>query len=325
MSHDPPDAQGFSGYTDTFLSSPFSALDTFGLDESFDPLSDSELDTDDEDFEESIELIGPGSLSVRPGSATKQVDTRSAQERIADLLKAMAPHRKALYGILAFCLKPHLAKEVDGEVERLKEHSLSVFSAANLTNLLEQSGGIRRVAADGSDYNQNAKPQLVEEEGIPYLRPGQAPDIYWVTTAEGRAALEADNPLQRLRELFATDSRYLPIYKRILTLCKREGGVSVRELGIHVDDDPLTQKPRLYAPRFLDRLEKCDAVIWRGNWIITNIGTSALEFLDTTRDDYAMPTSETVAAKLAPQFTVPAIASAAQAKRQADGRPAGLP
>ena len=40
-----------------------------------------------------------------------------------------------------------------------------------------------------------------------------------------------------------------------------------------VDNDELLKSPRLYAPHFIDKLEKCDAVEWRDkSWRITEVG-----------------------------------------------------
>ena len=43
-----------------------------------------------------------------------------------------------------------------------------------------------------------------------------------------------------------------------------------------MDDDPLVQKPRLYAPHFIDKLEKCDALEWADTWTTTEIGREGL-------------------------------------------------
>ena len=48
-----------------------------------------------------------------------------------------------------------------------------------------------------------------------------------------------------------------------------EDGKTVKEINAQVDDDPLVQKPRLYAPHFIDKLEKCDALEWADSWKTT--------------------------------------------------------
>ena len=40
-----------------------------------------------------------------------------------------------------------------------------------------------------------------------------------------------------------------------------------------MDNDELLKSPRLYAPHFVDKLERCDAVEWRDkSWRITAVG-----------------------------------------------------
>ena len=98
------------------------------------------------------------------------------------------------------------------------------------------------------------------------------------------AAVEADRPLDRLNDLFAQDEQYLPIYKRVLTLCAAEGGTTIKALGDAVDSDPLVQKPRLYVAHFVDKLEKCDAVEWVDSWVTTEVGQTGLEILKDVED-----------------------------------------
>jgi hypothetical protein len=264
--------------------------DEFDFDDEFDPLEDTDPDPEDEDYEESIDYIGVPELTQQRPLPVETADTRSAAERIADLFKSMAPRRKVLLGILVFCQTPQLVSAVAAEVDRLQENNFSVYTAANLCALLEKAGAIRRVTQDGEDFSQTkVEPRVVEVDGVEYLEPGTPPEAYWVNTTEGREALEADKPLERLAELFATDAQYLSIYKRILTLCSQEGGQSAKSLGVAVDDDPLVQKPRLYAPRFVDRLEKCDALTWVKTWVTTDVGKEGLAMLDTVTDDYVPP------------------------------------
>ena len=45
----------------------------------------------------------------------------------------------------------------------------------------------------------------------------------------------------------------------------------------------------LYAPHFVDKLEKCDALEWRKAWFTTEIGKQGLEMLADVVDE---PTAE---------------------------------
>ena len=205
---------------------------------------------------------------------------KPAEERIADLLKAMAPRRTVLLGILTACDEPQPASAVNARVDELQENNFSVYSAANLCSLLEKAGAIERVTAEGEPAeNIEAEPQTVVVDGVEYLEAREPVEIYWRITEPGRAALEADKPLERLRALLDEDAAYAPIYQRILRLCAADGGTTTPTINNAVDHDPLVQKPRFYAPHFIDRLEKCDALVWKKAWCITDIGRTGLDLL----------------------------------------------
>ena len=205
---------------------------------------------------------------------------KPAEERIADLLKAMAPRRTVLLGILTACDEPQPASAVNARVDELQENNFSVYSAANLCSLLEKAGAIERVTAEGEPAeNIEAEPQTVVVDGVEYLEAREPVEIYWRITEPGRAALEADKPLERLRALLDEDAAYAPIYQRILRLCAADGGTTTPTINNAVDHDPLVQKPRFYAPHFVDRLEKCDALVWKKAWCITDIGRTGLDLL----------------------------------------------
>ena len=248
--------------------SPFLDLaldDTVG----FDPLG-----AFDDDVEEDADELSEGYLGTpHTDTPAPTVDDRPAEVRIAELFKSMAPRRKTLLGMIAFCATPQTTEALDGEVNRLQADNFSVYTPASLANLLERAGALARVTVDGAPYpDEDPEPQLVEVDGVAYYEAAEAPAVCWLATTEGTAFAEADKPLERLGELLAEDARYAPIYERLLALCSQEGGASMPTLNEAVDHDELLKKPRLYAPHFIDKLEKCDAVEWKGTWQITAVG-----------------------------------------------------
>ena len=249
------------------------------LDE-FDPLQDSAEDIENED-----ELSDPISASADTTSPIEsqnipEVPEKPAEERTADLLKSMNSQRKTLLGILSFCLEPQNVAQVNTLIEKLKVHNYTVYSAANLCSLLEKSGALERITADGEDAETaETEPRIVVVDGVEYYEAADAPKTYWATTEAGKAALDADKPLERVHELLDEEKAYSVIYKRILTICAQKGGATVAVLSEAIDNDPLVQNPRYYATRFVERLEKCDALVWEDTWITTETGKAALELL----------------------------------------------
>lgn len=278
----------------THDSTKFNLSPSDELDE-FDPLADG---ADDEDAADGL-AAAPGSAEGALAHASDDgrpapANERPAEERTADLLASMAPRRKVLLSILAHCFEPRPVAQVNALVDELQQNNFSVYSAANLCALLEKAGALERVTADGQPADDvESEPRVVVVDGVEYLEAGDPVEVCWLATDAGRAAVEADKPLERLRDLLDHDAAYLPIYKRILALCAAEGGAKTPDINAAVDNDPLVQKPRFYAPHFVDKLEKCDALAWQKAWVVTEVGRAGLEMLadvvDKSADDEKTP------------------------------------
>lgn len=235
----------------------------------FDPLG-----AFDDDVEKDADEVTEGYLGEpHTDDPAPVVDTRPAPERIADLFSSMAPRRRTLLGMIAFCATPQTTDDLDAEVDRLQAENFSVYSPASLANLLERAGALARVTADGEPYPEgDPEPVLVEVDGASYYEAAEPPAVCWVATDDGTAYVEADKPLDRLTDLLAEDAKYARIYDRILELVAQDAGASVAAINAAVDDE-LLKNPRLYAPHFIDKLERCDAVEWRDkSWRITEVG-----------------------------------------------------
>ena len=257
--------------------------------ESYDPLG---FDDEFEGMKESVELgefTAPpsaehdgGLAQARSARAAVRNDNRPAAERIESLFREMAPRGRVLMGLLEHLRTPRPADGLQAEVDRLQEHDSSVYKAAHYARMLERSGAIRKVDANGVDLDKRpeSKPERVEVDGAVFLKPAEKVVVHWVATEEGLAYLDSDRPLERMRELLAAEKGYLSIYRRILTLCNAEGGQTAVALNAAVDSDPLVQNPRLYAPFFTTKLERCGALVWEGTWKTTEIGRAGLAGLD---------------------------------------------
>lgn len=257
------------------------------VDELYDPLAED--GPGEEDAAEQLwgepEFVpqGADNLGAAPASpdASAPRDERPASERIADLFEEMGLRRHTLGQIIELCREPRPAHEVNEQVDALQAHRYSVFSAADLTGLLEEAGALERVTEDGTPYAQvRIEPRTVERDGVEYLEPGQAPAVFWRATADGLASLACDDPLARIEATFEEEPQYLPVYRRVLELCACDEGCPIGAIGAAVDDDPLLSSPRLFAAHFVERLERCDALAWEGSWRTTDAGLEALAELD---------------------------------------------
>jgi hypothetical protein len=186
-----------------------------------------------------------------------------------------------LLDILRFLDTPKHADVLRQKVEELQRYDLSVYSGYDFSLLLDEAGAIRKVNEDGSRFDEEAEqlPDVVEIDGVKFFKPTDGKQVFWLTTDEGRAYLEADDPFGRLAELIAGESRYQTIYKGLLEFCGNEAGRSAEELAGLIDNDPLVQKPRRYFSYFVKKLEDCGALSWAKGWHTTEVGERGLELL----------------------------------------------
>ena len=86
--------------------------------------------------------------------------------------------------------------------------------------------------------------------------------------------------------------------ERILGLTAQDAGASMPTINEAVDNDELLKSPRLYAPHFIDKLEKCDAVEWRDkSWRITEVGRAGQRIVADLVAAQAAPEPEAQADK----------------------------
>ena len=230
-----------------------------------------------------------------PDNIAAQNRELSAEERIQGLLGRAGSRKKILLSAISFCDVPRHASLVNLYIDELQQDNTSVYSASTLCSWLEEVGALEKCSKDGGLLS-GEEPELetVFINGVEYLEAGEPEEVYYLATAPGLAAIEADDPSDRLRETLEEDRRYLAIYKRILTMCAAESGASLSDINSAVKDDPLLKKPRISASYFIEKLESCDALTWRKVWFITVVGNGALEQLEDIQDDFEAKTNEEV-------------------------------
>lgn len=191
-----------------------------------------------------------------------------------DLMRKMHTQRPIFFKIMELCRIAQQAAVVDEMVDDMQRENSSVYNAANLCVILERADVLERVFEDGTPYvEEEAEPRVVTVDGVEYYEPTEPAKVFWKTTELGLEKIDENQPLERLRAMMADEERYLAIYQRIFELASREQGVPTTKLADELDGDPLLQEPRYYTPRFIDRLEKCEAIEWRGNaWHVTEVG-----------------------------------------------------
>lgn len=227
--------------------------------------------------------------------ATPEYVARPAEERIRELFNNMNPHRRVLYGVLRALREPVGNDQVGSVIDALRAHKFSVYSTSNICTMLETAGAVRRVLEDGTPYEDfKPEPKIVVEDGVECWQAVPAPMPYWQITEAGQAQLDSYHPIEKLEATFAEEAEYLTLYKRVLTLCTADEGVSMKQMSAAVDSDPLvaTEPRNYFVQHFVEALERGEAVAWNGKaWKITEVGRQALaENLADVVDSYVVPT-----------------------------------
>lgn len=263
-------------------------FDDVAADEVYDPLADDE----DIDGFEADPQAGPISFEEamrehKPRAVYKKDDTRTALDKVRDLLDSSNDQRSTFLAVIDFCRKPVPVCRVNEEIDRLRAGNHTVYSAANITSLLERAQGLEKVDEAGNPYAQSKKGEatVVEVDGVRYAEPGKAPQVYWLSTSAGVQVLEEDDPFARLCELFDSESRVIDLYLRVLLMSSREEGATAKELTSVVDMDPLAQDPVVTAPHFSIALKKCGAIKFNRGWHVTNLGKRALREIFSIDDE----------------------------------------
>lgn len=244
---------------------------------------DVEIDSccDDETEEDFLNREDNGEASNETDQALEEkIDDRSASERTAELLQRMAPHRRALLSILAACdgAETQSLARIQEAVDRVEETKHPVYDALGYCTLLEKAGAIERTEGDVSSAISN-EPEVVRKDGAAYLQVKQPVETRWRITQTGKQVLVDNKPTDRLRALLADERVYAPIYKRILSMVSQEGGSTMPAIEGAVDGDPLLENPRYYASRFIDKLERCEAICWSGTWQVTAYGQKGSDII----------------------------------------------
>jgi hypothetical protein len=248
------------------------ADEAFDITEEYDPLSvNDEIEETEEEAYSAVEELREESLQAAKPEL-------SVYERTQSLFESMKPRAATLKGMVLFCETPQSAESLNEEVERLAEFSASVYSPATLSNLLEKAGALQRVTESGEPYPAEVpEPELVEIDGQAFYETPEMPAVYWVAHPEALTYLEDVAPASALAALFAEDAKYAEVYEILFDLMKAPEGATMPQLSEAVDNLEVMKKPRIYAPRFLDKLEALEAIEWKGAWHATPLGIETFE------------------------------------------------
>lgn len=185
----------------------------------------------------------------RDHSDDLETATNVVLERIAD----EPAYENVLYKILKYCETTHTETDLEQAILSFPEMKNSMHSPQILLSWLEDAGGIERI---------------VQEQDEP---------IWRITPAGQNAAniLSEDN---RLRKLFAEESRYHDIFVQVLEGCSSPK--SRMDIEDMLEGNPILEKPKVYPSFFIEMLEKAGGLVWDEKWKTTQAGKDFLKSLN---------------------------------------------
>lgn len=287
-----------------------SDFEVFEIDDEFDPLAVDSLDDleeQDPNDEYSIPVIPDADRSVVP----EPVELSPA-ERIEHVLKGIPGQQFRILACIQACAEePVELSQIIEKVDAEYPLNGSVYSTGRLVQLMEAAGAIDRIepedepeaeaepepeaaedaeldAAAESDAETEpeseadaapAKPldYLEVDPGQEYVEVERARPCTFIATQAGLEAVEARAGMEHMQEILEAEPQYIPVYKRLLTMCSVPEGRLVQELNAVIDPDPICREPRRFSTYFLRKLELVGAVRFVDSWQTTDYGKRALE------------------------------------------------
>lgn len=196
---------------------------------------------------------------------------------IEGLLSALPQYRRLFVELMRRCEEPCTEEELCTLIAASQQTSRSVYAPATLCELLERAGALFRAGDDGEPL-EAAEPEPVEiegEDGV-YLTCAEPRAWWWRSTEEALTYARADDPAARLAALLAEEPAVESVYRFILDACAVPEGMVMADLNTAVNSLPEMVGQRRRAGFFVDKLERCDAIVWDKVWRTTSVGRSAL-------------------------------------------------
>ncbi len=191
-------------------------------------------------------------------------------------------HREISYKILQFCRERHLLADVEAAIEAMPEYAHATKDPYHLIARLEKAGGLERfpLDADGEIVTAAQLEGLNEDQADDLVR-----DYAFQTTDAGDQAMENGSPANRMDGLFEAEPERKDTYIELLSFFE-EGDRSYQDVCDLLKGRDVLLKPnseggftRMQPSVFVDRLERCGAIVWDNGWQITDVGRRFLDGL----------------------------------------------
>lgn len=215
-----------------------------------------------------------------PAARREPATPEERTDAVVSCVCAQNPLREVLYKLLVHCIERRGLREAEEFVTTQDEYVYSHIEQTphTLVCMLLDAGGLERIALD-------ARGEVLDEARLAALSEDEADDrvdsYALLTTDAGRAAASLLDPARRLRARLAEHPHRAETYRKVLELCARSPQ-KLPQIEQFFKDTPglaldqVTSYHTLSPDYYVDRLEKCGAIVWRGAWCATQAGVEAL-------------------------------------------------
>jgi hypothetical protein len=180
---------------------------------------------------------------------------------------------------LRFCLHPQYSKELVQYLGTIARSASAVQGEHAIIEMLVNNQGLEKTILVDEEPYLGSLSDLQAESGV-----SDEADIQtkYQTTEEGRAILEAYDPLQRCHELFKTEASHRDGFLFVLDFCNQKKRCAASDLEegmkgtVYLKQDERTKLPTVYPSYFTTELERVGLLDWDREWCITESGKEAL-------------------------------------------------
>ncbi len=228
--------------------------------------------------------------AARPQDWKSKLAEMSHEERVAATLECLERknnQKEILYDLLVFCRTERTEEETEEFLTNHKQFADGYHTASKYLFFMQRTGAIEELEYDseGALITEERREQLREAEFSEEEIADIAEEWHYKTTAAGEEAIEGFDPVDRTKEMLATqkESR-IASYRRLLEFCEQPR--SLEEITTFMDGDPgLEVDPRtgvmqMQPSAYIGKLDSSGALTWENGWQTTPGGMEVLETLE---------------------------------------------
>ena len=134
---------------------------------------------------------------------------------------------------------------------------------------VEEAGSAEAAQEADAEPEEDPIISIYDQDG--YLVIEEENEGTWLTTAAGLAYLDSIDPEKQFSETLAAHAGMDDVFYDIIAFCAEQPR-SIIEIVSHFSSDPRLGPQTYYASYVIDRLEETGALVWKDNWMPTELG-----------------------------------------------------